>query len=121
MPIAPLLLVLALILWGPAPASAQPAPPGPVWDEAAICRAAVQTYFFLPAPPRPLGLEGTYLIWRSAAGNRYDCRIVAQRAHLRWTNGAGERMTSQSTRTRLTGQGLIVVTDMGRRAFAGIP
>jgi hypothetical protein len=95
------------------------------WTKEDACRMAVKAYFFLDEPPIQVtetdGLTG----FRSEAGYHYKCRIVRDRAELRWVNKQGEAMTSDSTRVGVTasteGQELLVsVEDMGASSFMAV-
>ena len=82
------------------------------WDNHAICRAAVKTYFFLKSQPSDAADRGLFYGFRSDSGNLYTCRIEDSTAVFRWINKAGDTMNSRSTTFTLNGDQLVVKTDM---------
>lgn len=88
------------------------------WDDSDICGHAVQTYFFIVMPPRYVDWRGNTHIFRSGAGNQYECLISGDRAILMWINDSGQSMRSDSTRVRVDPQGVLhVKTDMMEMEF----
>ena len=54
------------------------------WPAALICQASVQSYFNLPQPPRQIDESFGWLIFRSALGGVYDCRVWGSTISLKW-------------------------------------
>ena len=88
-----------------------------IWPDREICRAAVETYFFLRKNPADAVDSGEYFGFSSAEGNVYTCRIAGQRVEIRWVNSSGKRMKSDSTRFRVSAGALVVQTDMKKETF----
>ena len=103
----------ALAIMSPSLAAAQTGG----WTERDICRAATKTYFFLREMPADTSDKGAYFRFVSNADNVYGCRVSGERAVFKWINNYYETMTSRSTTFHLSGNALIIKTDMKTERF----
>ncbi len=87
------------------------------WSDREICRAATKTYFWLNEFPNDAPDKGMYMGFRSERQNYYTCRVDGEIADFYWLNDSSEKMTSRSTRIKLFGNELKIITDLSTEAF----
>lgn len=87
------------------------------WDDVTICKAALETYFFLSEAPMFQKSAYPLHIFESKAGNSYACTINKSVAEFIWFNQQGEKMSSRSTTFSISGANLKIVSDMQTKTF----
>ena len=85
------------------------------WTSREICSAATAAYFFLHSPPVAVGTVAEWGVFRSEAGNTYDCRLDGKRVRFRWKND--RELMAGGAGFEVDGPVLRVQTDMGKRAY----
>ena len=80
------------------------------WPNALICQASVQSYFNLPQPPRQIDESFGWLIFRSALGGVYDCRVWGNSISLKWKSHNG---TMSNSKTQFDASGPVLTVRPG--------
>lgn len=80
------------------------------WPAALICQASVQSYFNLPQPPRQIDESFGWLIFKSALGGVYDCKVWGSSVSLKWKSHNG---TMSNSRTQVDAAGPVLTVRPG--------
>lgn len=80
------------------------------WPNPLICQASVQSYFNLPQPPRQIDESFGWLIFRSALGGVYDCRVWGNTISLKWKSHNG---TMSNSKTQVDASGPVLTVRPG--------
>lgn len=80
------------------------------WPNALVCQASVQSYFNLPQPPRQIDESWGWLIFKSALGGVYDCKVWGSSVSLKWKSHNG---TMSNSRTQADANGPVLTVRPG--------
>lgn len=80
------------------------------WPNALICQASVQSYFNLTQPPRQIDESFGWLVFRSALGGVYDCRVWGNTISLKWKSHNG---TMSNSKTQVDASGPVLTVRPG--------
>lgn len=80
------------------------------WPNALICQASVHSYFNLPQPPRQIDESFGWLVFRSALGGVYDCRVWGNTISLKWKSHNG---TMSNSKTQVDASGPVLTVRPG--------
>ena len=80
------------------------------WSNALICQASVQSYFNLTQPPRQIDESFGWLVFRSALGGVYDCRVWGNTISLKWKSHNG---TMSNSKTQVDASGPVLTVRPG--------
>ncbi len=83
---------------------------GEAWPNALICQASVHSYFNLPQPPRQIDESFGWLVFRSALGGVYDCRVWGNTISLKWKSHNG---TMSNSKTQVDASGPVLTVRPG--------